>query len=971
MVRKENPENEVENEGNMVMDKERKEAWCLLKTMKPSGNEGWCIVGDFNEIITNDGKWGGKARPENQMEMFREFMRGGNLFDLGWRGDKFTWSNSYTDATFTKERLDRAVANPQWMNTYTESWVEVMVARTSDHKPLKAFQRWNKNKKQMHEQEVEEKTKTLQLLQAMENGSNVEELRKVTKELHLELEKEDLWWKQRAKRSWLFQTTNPSQEEIEMCLVGMSKRVTTKMNRRLSRRFTPTEVEEVVKQMAPLKAPGPDGFGPCFYQNHWDVVSEEVCRAALDILNGNPIDPGLNYTYLALIPKSVNPKKVIKYRPISLCNVMYKIVSKAISNRFKLVLSEVISPSQSAFLPGRLINDNVIVAYELLHSMKSRKKGRIGSMAMKLDMSKAFDRVEWDVLKAVLTKLGFCKKWTDLVMKCGLSSLLDFYEKSKLIRGVQVARGGTSINHLLFTDDCILFGRANIEEWRKIQEILLVYEKASGQFLNKGKTSVFFSNNTQLADKQAIKEAGNSFVCGTHEKYLGLPAMVGKSRYNTFRNLKEKIWQKISSWKNIFLSQAGKEVLIKAVLQSIPTFTMGVFKLPIELCKEINGMLSKFWWGSQQEGRGMVWKKWKNMNIQKGRGGMGFRDLESFNAALLAKQGWRILKYPLSLAAVLLKEKYFRHGNFLDAKLGAQPSLVWRSIWSAKVLLREGLRWKVGDGKKINIWGPKCLTSPTTFAVQSPVSLLQKDAKVEELIDRQKGEWNETMIRTIFSEEEVEQILCMPLSRGRAKDKIFWGPTKKGLFTVRSAYFLHMELKERNKGESSTEKKVGDIWKSIWDLEIPGVTKLFLWKAANSLLPTKVNLYRRNISMDKRCPMCDAEEESLIHILWECPAANDLWGNDASYVKKWTRSEVNFLELWEQLRCQLSKNQLEEVAVMLRKVWLRRNEWIFEKRLACPRNYFITTRVALQEFQEIQVKASQNRQKEAQQRISV
>ncbi|XP_040990969.1 uncharacterized protein LOC121238196 [Juglans microcarpa x Juglans regia] len=271
-----------------------KEAWLLLKTMKSSGNEGWFIVGEFNEIITNDEKWGGKAWPEGQMKLFRELKSDGNLYDLGWRGDKYTCSNSHTDATFTKERLDRAMANPQWMNTYIEAWVEVMVARTSDHKPLlvhieikikgckKAFQRWNKNRKQRNGKEVEEKTKILQSLQAVKNGSNVEEIRKVSKELHLALEKEDLWWKQRAKRNWLFQTTKPSPDNIERCLVGMNKRVTIEMNERLSKRFTSVEVEEAVKQMAPLKASRPDGFGPCFYQNHWGVVAEEVSRAALD-----------------------------------------------------------------------------------------------------------------------------------------------------------------------------------------------------------------------------------------------------------------------------------------------------------------------------------------------------------------------------------------------------------------------------------------------------------------------------------------------------------------------------------------------------------------------------------------------------------------------------------------------------------------------------------------------------------------
>ncbi|XP_042962692.1 uncharacterized protein LOC122296963 [Carya illinoinensis] len=1084
----------------------RKDTWVMLKSLKPKGGEGWLIVGDFNEILTADEKWGGKVRPDGQMELFREVMSEGDLHDLGWRGDKYTWSNSHADSTFTKKRLDRAVANPKWMDIYSEAWVEVLVARTSDHKPLlvhlnrqdqrvvaqlrqkkrgfkyeacwalekecevvlrkawgedgphnqtvmgllnnsrKALQLWSKSKRQRSGKEIEDKTKYLKRLQAEESRGNVEEIRKTTTDLHLLLEKEDLWWKQRAKTNWykygdrntkyfhacanqrkkrnfikeiedpsnnmvcgfkqveetfrnyfgtVFQSIKPSKVEIEACLVGMGGRVTERMNEKLSRRFTAVEVEKAVKQMAPLKAPGPDGFGPCFYQNHWGIVSEEVNKAALAILNGSPLDPTLNYTYLALIPKTKSPRKVTEYRPISLCNVLYKIVSKTITNRFKGVLAEIISPKQSAFLPGRLINDNIMIAYELLHSMRNRKKGKVGSMAMKLDMSKAYDRVEWEFLEAVLYKLGFCTQWVDLVMKCvrtasysvlingipglkfwpsrglrqgdplspylfiicaeGLSSLLDYYAKNHWIKGVQVARGGTSINHLLFADDCILFGKAKIAEWRRLQEVLQVYERASGQFLNKDKTAVFFSNNSQPAEIQAIKEAGQNYVCGTYEKYLGLPTIVGRSKFNTFRSLKERIWQRIVSWENRFLSQAGKEVLIKAVLQSIPTYTMGVFKLPSRLCKDINGMLSKFWWGKKQEGRGLIWRKWERLSEQKLKGGMGFRDLESFNSALLAKQGWRILKYPLSLAAVIFREKYFRNGSFMEAKLGSQPSLIWRSICSARTILKEGLRWRVGDGKEIKIWGSKWLTSPTSYAVQSPVKVLQEDAKVEELIDTQKGEWDEAKIREIFVTEEAEIILSMPLSSRGTKDRLVWGPSQKGLFSVKSAYYLQLELWGRNQGESSVEEKRDDRWNRIWDLKVPGVTKLFIWRAANNLLPTKENLYKRKVIEEKRCPLCDAEEETIMHALWECPAANNLWGNDESCVKKWARTEWNFMSLWEKFMDRLTKDQMEEMAVLLRKVWLRRNDWVFERRMACPKNSFSATKAALHEFQASQL----------------
>ncbi|XP_040994374.1 uncharacterized protein LOC121240922 [Juglans microcarpa x Juglans regia] len=225
-----------------------------------------------------------------------------------------------------------------------------------------------------------------------------------------------------------------------------------------------------------------------------------------------------------------------------------------------------------------------MIAYEVLHTMKVGKKGKKGNMAIKLDMSKVYDRIEWPFVKAIMKKLGFCDAWIELVMSYLIGNT----------KGVTVVRGGSRVNHLLFTDDCILFGRACVEEWKRLQELLLRYERASGQFLNKEKTSVFFSSNTSVADMDLILREWGSMVQGSYEKYLGLPTMAGKSKYNTFRGLKERVWQKINSWKNCFLSGVGNEVLIKAVLQAIRSYTMSVFKLPKKLYKEINIMLSKF-----------------------------------------------------------------------------------------------------------------------------------------------------------------------------------------------------------------------------------------------------------------------------------------------------------------------------------------------------------------------------------------
>ena len=126
----------------------------------------------------------------------------------------------------------------------------------------------------------------------------------------------------------------------------------------------------------------------------WHIVGDNVVSVVLEFLNTSYLLPDLNHTYIVLIPKIKNPVKVFDYRPISLCNVIYKIIAKVLANRLKQVLPHIISPTQSAFVPGRLITDNVLVAYEALHMMHGRKKGKNGTLAMKLDISKVYDRVE-------------------------------------------------------------------------------------------------------------------------------------------------------------------------------------------------------------------------------------------------------------------------------------------------------------------------------------------------------------------------------------------------------------------------------------------------------------------------------------------------------------------------------------------------------------------------------------------------
>ncbi|KAL9663982.1 hypothetical protein QQ045_019377 [Rhodiola kirilowii] len=145
--------------------------------------------------------------------------------------------------------------------------------------------------------------------------------------------------------------------------------------------------------MAPTKAPGNDGFPALFYQRQWNLVGDCLCGEVLKFLNEGTMDRRINIPKVAIVPKCKNPQKIEEYRPISVCNVPVKIASKVLANRLQGMLQKVISQSQSVFIKGRLITDNVLIAHEPSHFIKNRKRGQDKVVLLKLDMSKSYDRI--------------------------------------------------------------------------------------------------------------------------------------------------------------------------------------------------------------------------------------------------------------------------------------------------------------------------------------------------------------------------------------------------------------------------------------------------------------------------------------------------------------------------------------------------------------------------------------------------
>ncbi|KAK2640685.1 hypothetical protein Ddye_028480 [Dipteronia dyeriana] len=418
----------------------------------------------------------------------------------------------------------------------------------------------------------------------------------------------------------------------------------------LDTNFMVDEVRPAIFDMHPTKAPGLDGLPALFYQKHWHIVGENVTKACLGVLNDGQRLEHINGMLITLIPKS-------------------------------------------AFIFGRLVSNNAIVGFECMNALIRKKIGKGGYLALKLDMFKAYDRVEWSFLEE------------------GFSRMIFSTEKRGEIGRFRCSMVEPKITHLFFYDDSLLFYRTKEKDCHTFQRILDIYARASGHVVNFHKSTVCVSK--MVSHSRAVSLARNLGVqlVGCHERYLGLPSFVGKNKKQLFANIRDRIWERIKGRQSRLFSVGGKEVPLKAVVQAIPTYTMSLFMLPKSLVSDIHKLCANFWWGSCDIKRGIHWGSWRKLCRSKEAGGLGFRDLSIFNQELLAKQ------------SRVLKDCYFPDTSLFEAGYRIKDSFLWKSFcWSLELLLR-GSRWRIGNGSMVSVYKDHWLPRPSTFRLFSPLTL--------------------------------------------------------------------------------------------------------------------------------------------------------------------------------------------------------------------------------------------------------
>ncbi|CAA7021924.1 unnamed protein product [Microthlaspi erraticum] len=546
----------------------------------------------------------------------------------------------------------------------------------------RAIIQWSRNHYINSQKKIEEKRRELE--EAMSNDEcNDNVIFQINKELKEAYQAEVEYWRQRSRQMWLsigdknnsyfhaatrgrrarnnitvieddegktfveekqiedvitsyFQKMFTSQagNRAETVFQSITPRISEETNRRLIQIPTPEEVNTAIFSIHPDKAPGPDGLSASFFHSNWNTIGAGITSEIQQFFITGTLPQGINATHLCLIPKKTAPKSVADYRPIALCNVYYKIISKILTARLHPLLDGIFSENQSAFVPGRAISDNVMITHEILHFLKISKAKKRASMAIKTDMKKAYDRVEWEFIRLVLGRMGFHPKWIGWIMQCVssvsfqifingsakghikptrgirqgdplspylfilcsevLSGLCQQAQVNGKLEGVRVATRCPKVNHLLCADDTMFFCKSNEKTCESLKEILGKYEEASGQKINCQKSAITFSKKTPQATKRKVMNALGIKQEGGTGKYLGLPEAFGRRKKDLFNSVVDRIRQRALSWSSKLLSSAGKLVLLKSVLSAMPTYSMSCFKLPVNLCKRIQSVLTRF-----------------------------------------------------------------------------------------------------------------------------------------------------------------------------------------------------------------------------------------------------------------------------------------------------------------------------------------------------------------------------------------
>jgi hypothetical protein len=574
--------------------------------------------------------------------------------------------------------------------------------------------------------------------------------------------------------------------------------------------------------------------------------------------------------------------------------------------------------------------DSVILANEVIHSLKASKTP---GMLIKLDLSKYFDRLSWQYLRSVLESFGFDKLWVNWVLKLTSSAFFSilvngtpsqpFHSTRGIRQGdplspflfVLMAEGlgrylkaavlegslkGLPLHnlhpvpsHSQFVDDTLLMNTPTVREATKLNSILSDFTEASGMLLNLDKSKLYFFNTPATVQNHLSRLLGIS-KSSLPSIYLGIPLTGEPARSISWDNLLLSIANRLNNWTFRPLNIAARLVLLKSVLQALPTYLFTALAVPISVIRAIRSLQRNFLWHGHQDNKKWALVGWDKLCKPKKFGGLGLRDPGKLNQVMGAKMWWRWLQHPTELWVQIWKQKYAPNtqpDQLIRFNEHIQGSNIWNTAWKNRPLIQKHAFWEVRNGESALFWQDSWQQLPPLSDLESLNPLKQR--LHPNIFRKVKDLWNPTHRSQPWRQWKTERTELqltddidllpwqecamhrkIPIKEG--PDILRWGHSMTGIFSVNEAYYL-----QGNYHNQSPEI----IWSKIWQSILWPKVSIFLWLTAQNRILTWDNLLKKGFIGPSRCTLCQQREETMEHLFNNCHYSQQIWDWGAQAMK--------------------------------------------------------------------------------------
>ncbi|KAL9689317.1 hypothetical protein QQ045_009701 [Rhodiola kirilowii] len=509
---------------------------------------------------------------------------------------------------------------------------------------------------------------------------------------------------------------------IESSVIQRGNVIADSQCRPLIAEATDVEIWLALARIRSDKSPGLDGFSASFFRKNWNLIGKEFCAAVRHCLKFNALPKGMNSAIIALIPKSKNATEPGDYRPIACCNVTYKVISGLLAERLKKVLPDIIDKAQGAFVKDRSIVGNVFLAQQIVSGYG--RKNISERMAWKIDLRKAYDTVEWQFIHDMLVHLKFPYKFISWINMCVQSTsfsiqingesvgffegkrglrqgdpispllfTIDMDYLSRILKGMNKTHGyyhhpkchRVDLKHLIFADDLFLFSSGRCSSISALKESLDSFLQCSGLAVNSDKSQLFLAGFSE-DKKNWIESMVLSPVSDLPVRYLGVPLTHKSISAYDCSIIIQRITGRLNCWSNRLLSRAGRRLLIISVLQAIVFYWARICILPKKVLKAINSICANFLWSGKSTRKGCHLIDWNSVCSEKKEGGLGIKNLDIMNDAMVMNQLWELNKNNMNVWSEWIKAYWTKGTHWWQNDSLIQSSWVLRRLAYCKKL---------------------------------------------------------------------------------------------------------------------------------------------------------------------------------------------------------------------------------------------------------------------------------------------